>query len=79
MGYRVKKLRPCLKDYLKKRALNKKWEKARFFLENNLSQPSLNFEKIILKRTIFYSFRLDKKYRGVCVLDKDIIEVIAYR
>jgi len=78
MRYRVRKLKPHLEKYLVKRGLVKKWDKAIFSLEDNLSYPSLNFEKIILKKTVFYSFRLDSKYRGVCVLDRDEIEIVAF-
>ena len=78
MGYKIRKLKPRLDKYLVKRGLNKKWNKAKFFLENNLSHPSLNFEKIVLKGTVFYSFRLDNKYRGICILDMDEIEVVAF-
>ena len=78
MRYRVRKLKPSLEKYLVKRGLVKKWGKAVFFLEDNLSHPSLNFEKIILKRTVFYSFRLDNKYRGICVLGGNEIEIIAF-
>lgn len=78
MGFKVRKINSRLEKWLFKRGLVKKWEKARFFLENDLGYPSLNFEKIVLKRTVFYSFRLDDKYRGLCILAGDEIEVIAF-
>ena len=78
MKYKIKHIKPRLSEYLNKRGLRKKWEKVKNFLENDLSHPSLNFEKIILKNTIFYSFRLDKKYRGICILDKNNIEIILF-
>ena len=78
MKYKIKHIKPHLRDYLNKRGLYKKWEKARIFLENDLSHPSLNFEKIIFKSAVFYSFRIDKKYRGICILDKDAIEIILF-
>lgn len=67
-----------LDQYLKKYRLEKKWQKAKLFLENSLTHPSLNFEKIIFKRTVFYSFRLDKKYRGICIFEKGTIEVVLF-
>ena len=78
MKYKIKPIKSHLDKYLIKRNLCKKWGKAKNFLENNLSHPSLNFEKIILKSTIFYSFRIDKKYRGICILDKNNIEIILF-
>ena len=78
MNYIVKPLKSHLNKYLEKHGLSKKWRKIAHFLENNLSHPSLNFEKIILNSTIFYSFRLDKKYRGICILDKEHIEIILF-
>ncbi|MBA3047385.1 hypothetical protein FP830_03575 [Candidatus Falkowbacteria bacterium] len=78
MKYKIRPIKPRLSEYLDKLGLFKKWEKARIFLENDLSHPSLNFEKIILKSAIFYSFRVDKKYRGICILDKNIIEIILF-
>ena len=78
MKYKIKQIKSRLNAYLDKHRLCKKWEKAKNFLENDLSHPSLNFEKIIFKNTIFYSFRLDKKYRGICILDKDNIEIILF-
>ena len=76
--YKIRKINKKLEEYLKKRQLLKKWTKIELLLEDNISHPSLNFEKIILKRTIFYSFRLDKKYRGICIIHKREIEVIVF-
>ena len=78
MDYTIKPLKPRLNKYLKKHNLAKKWAKIICLLENNLSHPSLNFEKIILKSVIFYSFRIDKKYRGICILNKNNIEIILF-
>ncbi len=78
MKYTVKPLKVNLSKYLEKHNLSKKWIKVNCFLENNLSHPSLNFEKIIFKSTIFYSFRIDKKYRGICILNKNNIEIILF-
>lgn len=78
MKYEVKPIKSHLSKYLDKYDLSEKWEKAKNFLANDLSHPSLNFEKIILKSTVFYSFRLDKKYRGICILSKGQIEIILF-
>lgn len=76
--YKIREINQKLENYLKKHRLSKKWEKVKLLLEDNISHPSLNFEKIILKRTIFYSFRLDKKYRGICIIHKGEIEIIVF-
>ena len=65
--------------FLIKRDLFKKWLKIKIFLENNLGHPSLNWEKIVIKHNTLYSFRLDRKYRGICYLkNDDKIEIIAF-
>ena len=65
--------------FLQKHGLLKKWHKVKILLEGNLPHPSLNFEKIILKSNVIYSFRLDKKYRGICLLKNEgVIEIIAF-
>ena len=78
MNYNIQQLSSKLEKYLIKHDLEKKWKKTKYFLEINLAHPSLNFEKIILKRMIFYSFGLDNKYRGICTLEEDEIEVIFF-
>ena len=76
MPYIIKDIRPDLYTYLAKHSLIDKWHKAESLLANDLSHPSLHFKKIVLKGTAFYSFRLDKKYRGICAVHGNIIEVI---
>ncbi len=76
--YKILLISKKLKKYLESHNLLKKWEKARLLLEADIAHPSLNFEKIILKRTVFYSFRLDKKYRAICLLYDNRIEVILF-
>ena len=78
MQYTVKQLKPRLHKHLIKHRLNKKWDKVKYLLESNLSHPSLNLKKIVFKSTAFYSFKLDKKYRGICILAGDVIEVILF-
>ncbi|MFH1413129.1 MAG: hypothetical protein ABIG10_03855 [bacterium] len=78
MTYIILPIRHDLANYLIKHGLVKKWQKVKQFLANDLSHPSLNFKKIILQGTIFYSFRLDKKYRGICVLTNNRIEIIMF-
>jgi len=78
MAYIIKELKQHLQSYLSKYHLNKKWDKSKILLEQDLSHPSLRFKKIVLKGTIFYSFRLDKKYHGICILKNSTIEIILF-
>lgn len=78
MGYKIRKLEPNLSKYLLRHNLDRKWIKAKYLLERDLSHPSLHFKKIVLRGTVFYSFRLDKKYRGICILQEDDIEIILF-
>lgn len=78
MGCQIKPLKSHLVRYFTKRFLNEKWEKVKKLLESDLSHPSLHFKKIIFRHTVFYSFRLDKKYRGICILKNNIIEIILF-
>jgi Txe/YoeB family toxin of Txe-Axe toxin-antitoxin module len=74
----IQKLSQDLEEYLIKHGLQKKWKKVKYYLEQDISHPSLNFEKIILEGKIYYSFRLDHKYRGICILEKDTIEIFFF-
>ena len=48
MNYQIRPLKFHLEKYLAIHFLEKKWEKVKKFLENDLSHPPLNFKKIIL-------------------------------
>ncbi|MDP3900376.1 MAG: hypothetical protein Q8Q23_04825 [bacterium] len=78
MAYIIKVLSARLINYLTKYRLDKKWLKVKSLLESSLSHPSLHFKKVMLKGTVFYSFRLDKKYRGICIIKGNIIEIILF-
>ena len=77
-SYIIKPLKADLKNYLEKHSLEKKWQKAKLTLEINPAYPALNFEKVVLEGIVFYSFRLDKKYRGICLLNGGEFEIIAF-
>jgi len=55
-------LREDIEEYIKKRGLSKKWEKAKRLFENDPSHPSLNTELLEPRHRLIYSFRIDKKY-----------------
>jgi plasmid maintenance system killer protein len=72
-------IHPDIWKYVKKRGLDSKLEKQLELLKNNPKYPGLRVELLIPKEAGIYSFRLDRKYRGLFVFRKDIvaIEVLA--
>lgn len=74
---RIKTLKPRLVQYLKARNLIKKYNKQSKLLEQNIKHPSLNAEKLAPKEFGLYSFRLDKKYRGIfSITERGEIEMV---
>lgn len=80
---KVKPLSKKLENILKKYSLSKKYLKQKTLLEQNPHYPSLKFE--LLKETKdlnpqLYSFRLDSKYRAICIKLKGLneVEVISF-
>ena len=74
----ITELREDIEQFIQKRGLSKKWEKARKLFENNPSHPSLNTELLEPKHRLIYSFRLDKKYRAVFIcLPDEKVEIIS--
>lgn len=70
-------LHPEIKNYLKKRRLEKKFEKQKRFFEQDFYHPSLKTELLEPRKMRIWSFRLDKKYRAIFIFrTKDIIEII---
>lgn len=64
-------------DYLKKRKLEKKFEKQRNLFEQNHFHPSLETELLEPKRLRLWSFRIDKKYRVIFIFrTKNTVEII---
>ncbi|MFH1841101.1 MAG: hypothetical protein ABH807_03030 [Candidatus Shapirobacteria bacterium] len=68
-----------LENYLRVHRLTKKYQKQIAILEKNARHPSLNLEILEPKNRGIYSFRLDKKYRGLFIHRDDLkaIEIIA--
>ncbi|MBI2633232.1 MAG: type II toxin-antitoxin system YoeB family toxin [Parcubacteria group bacterium] len=71
---------PLHKDlqlYIKRHALQKKFEKQKRFFERNPFHKSLNTELLEPPHLRLWSFRIDKKYRVIFIFRKrDIIEII---
>lgn len=66
-----------IKEYLKKRGLERKFEKQKTLLEANFSYPGLETELIEPKQIRIWSFRVDKKYRALFIFrEKNTIEII---
>jgi len=66
-----------IKKYLKKRNLEKKFEKQKRLFERNLFHPSLKTELLEPRKMRIWSFRLDKKYRALFIFrNKETIEII---
>ncbi len=72
----VKRLKPDLVKYLKKRNLEKKFNKQVNLLTTDMDHPSLNTELLEPRSYKFYSFRIDKKYRAIFILVGGEIEVV---
>jgi Txe/YoeB family toxin of Txe-Axe toxin-antitoxin module len=70
-------LHPEIKEYLKKRNLEKKFEKQKRLFEKNPFHPSLKTELLEPKKMRIWSFRIDRKYRAIFIFrEKGLLEII---
>ena len=76
--YTVLPLTPKLQSKVTKPNLVKKYAKAIALLATNPQHPGLNVELLEPKHMNYYSFRLDRKYRGLYIVhsDKTTIQVV---
>ena len=75
---KLKPLRQDLVEFLNTHNLEKKWEKAKRFFEENIRHPSLHTELLEPHWHGIYSFRVDKKYRALFFITKEgLAEVFA--
>ena len=65
-----------LKKYLKKRNLQKKFNKQIKLLRQDVNHPSLHTEILEPRKLRIFSFRIDKKYRAIFIYRKGEIEII---
>lgn len=66
-----------LLEYLRKRRLEKKFEKQKFLFEQNPFHPGLETELLEPKDMRLWSFRIDRKYRAIFIFrEKDVVEII---
>jgi Txe/YoeB family toxin of Txe-Axe toxin-antitoxin module len=70
-------LHPEIKEYLKKRRLERKFEKQKKLFEKNPFHPGLRTELLEPRKMRIWSFRVDRKYRALFIFrEKDAIEII---
>jgi len=70
-------IHPEIKEYLRKRNLEKKFEKQKQLFEQNPFYPSLETELLEPRKMRIWSFRIDRKYRAIFIFrEKDTIEII---
>ncbi len=68
---------PEIREYLKKRNLEKKFEKQKKLFGENPFYPGLKTELLEPRRMRIWSFRIDRKYRAIFIYrEKDTIEII---
>lgn len=65
---KIEHLRTDIREYLRKRQLLKKWDKASMLFEKDIRHPSLNVELLEPHWRGIYSFRIDRKYRALFFL-----------
>ena len=73
---RIKPVKGSVTEYLKRHQLERKFQKAKELLEQSINHPSLNVELLEPKHLKVYSFRIDKKYRAIFVVNGKEIEII---
>lgn len=74
---KILSLHPEIKQYLKKRKLEKKFTKQKKLFEKNPFHPSLKTELLEPRKMRIWSFRIDRKYRAIFIfLQKDTIEIL---
>lgn len=66
-----------IKEYLRKRNLEKRFKKQQQLFENNPFHPSLKTELLEPRKMRIWSFRIGRKYRAIFIYrEKDTIEII---
>ena len=74
---KILSLHPEIKEYLKKRNLERKFVKQKKLFEENPFHPSLKTELLEPRKMRIWSFRIDRKYRAIFIFrKKNTIEVI---
>lgn len=67
-----------VKKKIEKHKLQSKFDKQIKLIKQNPNHPSLNIELLEPKEYGIYSFRIDRKYRGIFIFrpDKQVIEIL---
>lgn len=70
-------LHPEIKEYLKKRNLERKFAKQKKLFEENPFHPSLRTELLEPRKMRVWSLRITRRYRAIFIFrEKDAIEII---
>lgn len=69
---------PRVLKYLQRHGLTKKYAKQTALLSQNFRHPSLNVEILQPTEHKIYSFRVDKKYRGIFLFipEQSLIKIL---
>ncbi len=67
----IKVVTPKVFRYLKTHGLSDKWVKAISLFKANIKHPSLNTELMEPKEEMVYSFRINKKYRALFMINNN--------
>lgn len=72
----IKPVKKSVTEYLKRHQLEKKFKKAIELFELDMNHPSLNVELLEPKHLKVYSFRIDRKYRTIFIVNGNEIEIV---
>ena len=72
----VEPLNLKLQRYLASHGLEKKFKKQLALLTQDVFSKGLNFEKLVPHHLGLYSFRIDRQYRAICVVEGNYTEIV---
>jgi len=72
---RIRPLRKDLVEYLSAHNLRDRWRKACSFFETNIRHPSLETELLEPHWHGIHSFRIDRKYRALFIIEGGEAEI----
>lgn len=73
---KIKPLKDEIEKYLKKHQLQKRFLKVVKLFEQDINHPSLNVELLEPKHLKVYSFRVNRKYRAIFIVNGGEIEIV---
>ncbi len=72
----IEPLNSRLQRYVVSHGLEKKLKKQLALLKQDVFNKGLNFEKLVPHPLGLYSFRLDRQYRAICVVEGNGLEIV---